>query len=330
MPLPAVGTEPLDYKVYTFHLIALWQVYGRYLQVIHTECALALHTEKVGMMVAVRLSAGVVAQLVSHAAAPIFNHVHHALLLEEGDGAEQAGAVEALQLLFQFYERHGAPRGIQLSPHQHAVGGGSHSVPFKLFVHLCLPLLFHVSVCLFFCDAGLYLCFVSLIHRHIAHALLHPHLVAVGYLLCAPAGNVLGCGVEGQHLVQVLMVQQSLHPFPYQRKVHHHAIGIQLPCLAVEGYQPVVAVQFGALALIIKPQLVTCRYLYRFLYVIHVSVPFSRSRHALGLTAGLFLLYCLLLYDYLAAQFLCQHIAQLLCVSVFGHQLHHGIGVCRH
>ena len=48
MPLPAVGTEPLDYKVYTFHLIALWQVYGRYLQVVHTECALALHTEKVG------------------------------------------------------------------------------------------------------------------------------------------------------------------------------------------------------------------------------------------------------------------------------------------
>ena len=107
------------------------------------------------------------------------------------------------------------------------------------------------------------------IDGHIALALLHACLVAGFDLLRTPAGNILGRGVEGQYLVQVLMVDDALDALFDFSKIHDHSILVEFLRTAVDGDAPVVAVRLGALAVIVEHQVVGCRYLYVLFNVIH-------------------------------------------------------------
>ena len=69
---------------------------------------------------------------------------------------------------------------------------------------------------------------IFLIRRHISLALLHLGTIAGRNLLHTPTGDILGRGVEGQHIVQILMVQPTLDVVFNLGEVDHHTILIQL------------------------------------------------------------------------------------------------------
>ena len=64
-----------------------------------------------------------------------------------------------------------------------------------------------------------------------------------------PACDVLGCGVEVEATVEVLMVQVSVYEGFHFREVHQHAVLVKFLCFAIDGHNPVVAMQVLALAL---------------------------------------------------------------------------------
>ena len=92
----------------------------------------------------------------------------------------------------------------------------------------------------------------------------------MGHLLRDPSRHVLGCGVEGQDVVEVLVVELLLYATFHNAEVDNHAVFVERLCLAHDGYLPVVAVQLLTLAFVVERDLVTLRYLKSFFYIIHV------------------------------------------------------------
>ena len=95
----------------------------------------------------------------------------------------------------------------------------------------------------------------TFIARHITLALLHSAFITLWYLLRAPAGNIFRRGVEGQHVVQVLMVKAALDETLHLREVYHHAVLVQLTGLTIKRDDPVMAMHLCAFTFIIDSQL---------------------------------------------------------------------------
>ena len=110
---------------------------------------------------------------------------------------------------------------------------------------------------------------VALVRGDVAFAFLNIDAVAVGHVVAYPAGNIFGCGVEGQHFVEVGVVQSVHHRAFDVRKVGDHAVGVQLGRTAVHGDYPIVPVCIGAFAVVGQRQAVSRRYFESFCEIIH-------------------------------------------------------------
>ena len=76
------------------------------------------------------------------------------------------------------------------------------------------------------------------------------------HLLRDPSRPVLGWGVEGQDVVEVLVVELLLYASLHDAEVDDHAVLVERLCLAHDGYLPVVAVQVLTLAFVAERELV--------------------------------------------------------------------------
>ena len=83
---------------------------------------------------------------------------------------------------------------------------------------------------------------------------LHLYLEASGYLVAYPTGYVLGCGIEGQHFIKIMMIQLFLYHLLDVTEVYHHSVRIQLFGTAIDSDNPVVTVQILTLTAIRKFQ----------------------------------------------------------------------------
>ena len=92
-------------------------------------------------------------------------------------------------------------------------------------------------------------------HCHIAVRLPHHGLIAQGELLNHPCGDVFRRGIEGQQLIEIAMIQESVHHLLDMLKVLHHSLAIQFARCQINGNHPVMAVQPAALAAVGKIQL---------------------------------------------------------------------------
>ena len=89
-----------------------------------------------------------------------------------------------------------------------------------------------------------------------------PHIsaVAVRDSVDNPLGQILGCRIEIQDLIDVGMVNLTVNQALNLGEVAHHAIAVELFGTAIHIDLPVVAMQVLALALIVEIKLVTCGY----------------------------------------------------------------------
>ena len=76
---------------------------------------------------------------------------------------------------------------------------------------------------------------------------LNTRFVAFGYLLCNPSGNILGCRVERQNIVEVTMIEHSVDFLFDMIEVAYHSVGVKLASFAENGHNPVVAMCVVAL-----------------------------------------------------------------------------------
>jgi hypothetical protein len=84
---------------------------------------------------------------------------------------------------------------------------------------------------------------INLPHRRqCLFRLLHLYLEASGYLVAYPTGYVLGCGIEGQHFIKIMMIQLFLYHLLDVTEVYHHSVRIQLFGTAIDSDNPVVTV----------------------------------------------------------------------------------------
>ena len=118
---------------------------------------------------------------------------------------------------------------------------------------------------------------ILLIRSNVSLALLNGSLIAVGHALHAPAGQVFGRRIEGQHLVQDAVVQRFLDKPLDLAEINHHTVTVKLLRTAVNHNHPVMTVYAGTLALIVQLQTMTSRDFYFLLYVIHI--PIISSHH---------------------------------------------------
>lgn len=101
-------------------------------------------------------------------------------------------------------------------------------------------------------------------------AFLHGGLVALWYLVHTPTGDILSRRVEGQHVIQVLMVKLAMNLLLDMLEVAHHAVGVEFFCLAKHLNMPVMAVKVLAFAGIGELQAMAGGNLYLLRYVIHI------------------------------------------------------------
>ncbi len=102
--------------------------------------------------------------------------------------------------------------------------------------------------------------------------LYHIHAPGCGDLLTYPSGNVLGCGIEGENLVEIGVVESVGNLLLDVGEVGHHAVFVELAGAAVDGDQPIVAVDLLTLALVRELELVAGGYFEGFLDVVHDGV----------------------------------------------------------
>ena len=114
-----------------------------------------------------------------------------------------------------------------------------------------------------------YLKSIDLVRGDIAGGLLDVDAVAVGDLLLAPVGDILGRGIAAYHVVDDLVVESVDDLALDLGEVHHHTVMVQLLGLAIDSDLPVVTMQLGALAGVVQLQLVGTRDFNMFLYVVH-------------------------------------------------------------
>ena len=117
---------------------------------------------------------------------------------------------------------------------------------------------------------------IFLICRHVVAALPHLGAVAIGHSVHNPACDVLGCGVELQHLVEVFVVDVVVNHALDGGEVTHHAVAVEFTRAAAHVNHPVVAVQRLALTFIVEIELVARRNLQSFFYVIHSEIIFLK------------------------------------------------------
>jgi hypothetical protein len=116
-----------------------------------------------------------------------------------------------------------------------------------------------------------YLKSIDLVRGDIAGGLLDVDAVAVGDLLLAPVGDILGRGIAAYHIIDDLVVESVDDLALDLGEVHHHTVMVQLLGLAIDSDLPVVTMQLGALARVIQFQSVSARDFYMFLYVVHTA-----------------------------------------------------------
>lgn len=109
----------------------------------------------------------------------------------------------------------------------------------------------------------------------IAFAFLDVDTVAVGHLLANPACEVLGGGIEWHYLVDGLVVEAVHDAALDVGEVGDHAVGVEGFGAAVDGDDPVVAVEDGAFALVVELKIVAGGYFETFLDVVHSEIYFS-------------------------------------------------------
>ena len=83
-------------------------------------------------------------------------------------------------------------------------------------------------------------------------AFLYDSFIAVGNFVDDPPCDVLGCGIKGQHLVDVLVVEPSVDELFDVSKVSHHAVFVEFSCFAVDGDVPVVTMHLCAFTAIVE------------------------------------------------------------------------------
>ena len=110
---------------------------------------------------------------------------------------------------------------------------------------------------------------IYLIGGDVAGAFLYIHAVAMRNLLLAPAGEILGCGVVGEYVVEDFMIEDIADALLDKSEVDNHAVVVELFGAAVDGDGPVVAVKGGTLAWVVEVEAMCARYFYGFLKVIH-------------------------------------------------------------
>ena len=124
-----------------------------------------------------------------------------------------------------------------------------------------------------------YLKSIDLVRGDVAGGLLDVDAVAVGDLLLAPVGDILGRGIAAYHVVDDLVVESVDDLALNLGEVHHHAVMVQLLGLAIDSDLPIVAVQLGALARIIQFQAVGPGDFNMFLYVVHLFSSFEKLKN---------------------------------------------------
>ena len=116
---------------------------------------------------------------------------------------------------------------------------------------------------------GMRLYAVHDICRRVPLAFLHRRLVTFRNLLRDPPRDILRRRVERQHVIEVAVVERVMDALLYAREVTDHPVGVEALGTAVDGHNPVVAVDIGAFALIRKLEAVGTRYFHPFGDVIH-------------------------------------------------------------
>lgn len=94
------------------------------------------------------------------------------------------------------------------------------------------------------------------------------------YGIANPAGKVFGRWIKIEFVVQVLVIKLVLYNILDMLKVYNHTIGIQLLGCTIDGYDTIVTMQVGTLALVRKRKLVSKGYLETLANVIQCSKYF--------------------------------------------------------
>ena len=89
------------------------------------------------------------------------------------------------------------------------------------------------------------------------------------YLLTNPTSDVFGCRIKGQYFIQVFMIQPVFYQLLDMAEIRHHTVFVQLLRPALTRYNPVMAMQIGALTRIRKAQVMCRRYFQSFNYGVH-------------------------------------------------------------
>ncbi len=93
--------------------------------------------------------------------------------------------------------------------------------------------------------------------------------IAVWHVLAYPAGDVFGRRVERHDIVQTGVVERLHDRALDVGEVGDHAVCIKFHGSAVYGYDPIVAVEAGALAFVVERKTVCGGYFNAFCDVIH-------------------------------------------------------------
>ena len=98
-----------------------------------------------------------------------------------------------------------------------------------------------------------------------------PHVgtITIRHGIDDPTGQVLGRGIEVQHLVDVGMVDLAMNQALDLGEVAHHAVAVELLATAIHVDLPVVAMEVLALALVVEVKLVAGGDLKGFSDVVH-------------------------------------------------------------
>lgn len=116
-------------------------------------------------------------------------------------------------------------------------------------------------------DGGL----IDLVACGVTLAFLNVDAVAVRGLFTDPSGYVLGRRVEGEEFVEISVVKIGGDAFLDVAEINHHTVGVKFLCPAVDGDNPVMAVQTGAFALVGQIEAVTACKFKTFADIIHRS-----------------------------------------------------------